>query len=324
MFGWADPLRADILDGVVRHPLAFVRRCAHWGGWVQPVLLTRRCARWNGWQRPPARLGVTSAATVAVLGVVGVVGGYLVPALAAQHPLAQRPVADNRQAPQPGVPGGEPGAVPGGNPAGQPTGKPAPSASASTAPATGPATLTGWAASLARVGISQTALQAYGYAEMVTTRATPGCHLTWTTLAGIGKIESNHGTHANSQLTPAGEAVPPIYGPALDGTNDNKMITDTDGGALDADKVYDRAVGPMQFLPGTWSRWGTDADGDGRADPQDINDAALSAARYLCADAHDLGTGTGWWQAIHSYNNLDKYASDVFAAADAYGIASRG
>ncbi|MGA8116675.1 MAG: lytic murein transglycosylase, partial [Actinocatenispora sp.] len=208
--------------------------------------------------------------------------------------------------------------------AAQPSGSPSPGASSSPPAGTGPTTLATWAASLQRLGISSVALQAYGYAELTTTQVTPTCHLTWTTLAGIGKIESNHGTHGTSQLAPDGVAEPPIYGPALDGSNDNKLIADSDGGKLDDDTTYDRAVGPMQFLPGTWARWGTDADGNGDADPQDINDAALSAARYLCANGHDLGTGAGWWQAIHSYNNLDKYASDVFAAADAYGVASRG
>jgi len=37
-------------------------------------------------------------------------------------------------------------------------------------------------------------------------------------------------------------------------------ITATDGGLMDRDTAYDRAVGPMQFLPGTWRAVGTDAD----------------------------------------------------------------
>lgn len=259
-------------------------------------------------------------AALAVLGAVGTVGGYVVPALAAQGGGAKPKTATGR-APTPGP---SVGGVPGGGPVNPPSSSASASATPGTAPTSGPGTLTAWAAGLTRLGISATALQAYGYAQVVTQQSTPGCNLSWTTLAGIGKIESNHGTHGTSTLDAAGEATPPIYGPALDGTNDNKTIRDTDGGRLDQDTTYDRAVGPMQFLPGTWLRWGTDADGDNKADPQDINDAALSAARYLCADGHDLATGAGWWQAIHSYNNLDKYASDVYAAADAYGYASKG
>lgn len=61
---------------------------------------------------------------------------------------------------------------------------------------------------------------------------------------------------------------------------------DTDRGSLDRDPTYDRAVGPMQFIPGTWRRVGVDANGDGVKDPQDIGDAATAAAVYPV-----LGTG---------------------------------
>jgi hypothetical protein len=293
------PEGPDILDVVVRLAL--------------PSL---HILRWSGWRRPAVRLGLTGLAAVAVIGAVGTVGGYVVPTLTA-HDGAAKKVAGPATSTSPAPAGG----LPGGGPLGQPSGTPSPSGSA--APSTGPATVSSWAHNLTRLGISQVALQAYGYAQVVTAQATPGCHLSWTTLAGIGKIESNHGTHGSSQLNADGKAIPPIYGPPLDGARGDKLIKDTDKGVLDNDKVYDRAVGPMQFLPGTWTKWGTDADDDGVADPQDINDAALSAARYLCANNHDLSTGAGWWQAIHSYNDLDKYASDVYAAADAYGVASQ-
>lgn len=256
----------------------------------------------------------------AILVAVGAVGGYLVPSLASQ---AQPQAAPKSPSPTPpsdgGVPGGAPVSV-----APTPTTSPTPGASAT--PGTGgPASLHTWALAMQqRLGIPVVAMQAYGYAELVTAKTTPGCHLHWPTLAGIGKIESNHGSHGSSELLSNGEAIPPIYGPALNGTGDNKLIRDTDAGQLDGDTVYDRAVGPMQFLPQTWQRWGTDADGDGTADPQNVNDAALSAARYLCADNHDLATGAGWWTAIHSYNDLDKYATDVYQAANAYGLASGG
>jgi membrane-bound lytic murein transglycosylase B len=281
-----------------------------------------RFARWSGWRRPAARLSLTSVAAVALLLTVGVVGGYLVPALAARG-VGARPAANKQQALPTGVPGsGLPGA---GTPRpAAPTESASPGVGATPQATSGPTALAAWAAPLDKLGIPRVALEAYGYAELTTAQTTPSCHLSWTTLAGIGKIESNHGTHGGSTLLSDGMVTPPIYGPPLDGSNDNKLIRDTDQGQLDSDKMYDRAVGPMQFLPSTWKHWGTDADGDGHADPQDINDAALSAARYLCADGHNLSTGAGWWQAIHSYNDLDKYASDVFAAADAYGLASRG
>jgi membrane-bound lytic murein transglycosylase B len=81
-------------------------------------------------------------------------------------------------------------------------------------------------------------------------------------------------------------------------------------------------MGAMQFIPSTWKKWGTDADADGRADPYDLDDAALSAAYYLCANGRDLGTGEGWWQAVLSYNNLEQYADDVYQRANRYGVDS--
>jgi membrane-bound lytic murein transglycosylase B len=184
--------------------------------------------------------------------------------------------------------------------------------------------LAAWAARMAlATGIPARALQAYAMADVRMAFEHPGCHLSWSTLAGIGLIESNHGRHGGASLTQDGRAIPPIIGPPLDGSNGNKAIRDTDGGALDGDRVWDRAVGPMQFIPSTWARWGVRASGDGaRPDPQNIDDAALTAALYLCAGGRDLSSGTGWWQAVLSYNNTDEYAQLVYAAAQRYGQAS--
>jgi len=78
---------------------------------------------------------------------------------------------------------------------------------------------------------------------------------------------------------------------------------DTDGGMLDGDTTWDRAVGPFQFIPSTWARWKADGNADGVADPQNIEDAALAAGRYLCAGGTNLADGTGWWRTILSYDN---------------------
>lgn len=99
-------------------------------------------------------------------------------------------------------------------------------------------------------------------------------------------------------------------------------IRDTDGGALDGDRVYDRAVGPMQFIPTTWQRWGVDADGDGVANPDDLDDAALAAAGYLCASGGDLTTATGWQSAVLTYNRSDSYVREVLSRADGYATAA--
>ncbi|MBF6235369.1 murein transglycosylase, partial [Nocardia farcinica] len=97
-------------------------------------------------------------------------------------------------------------------------------------------------------------LEAYGYAAAVMVRARPDCGIAWTTLAGIGSVESKHGTYRGSEVSETGRVDPPIIGIALDGSPGVARIPDTDNGALDGDPVHDRAVGPLQFIPETWKR----------------------------------------------------------------------
>lgn len=185
--------------------------------------------------------------------------------------------------------------------------------------------MAGWAGRLANtVGIPRRALQAYGVADLVLRAELPGCRVNWATLAGIGRIESDHGRFGGAELGVDGRPSTPIIGVALDGSPGLATITDTDAGRLDGDADHDRAVGPMQFIPGTWSRWGADGDGDGRADPQDIDDAAVAAGRYLCAGGRDLGTAGGWWEGVLSYNRSVVYGQKVFGVADAYARRSTG
>jgi membrane-bound lytic murein transglycosylase B len=101
-----------------------------------------------------------------------------------------------------------------------------------------------------------------------------------------------------------------------------QAIGDTDGGALDGDPVWDRAVGPFQFIPSTWAKWRADGNGDRVADPQSIDDAAVAAGRYLCAGGRNLSDGASWWRAILSYNNSDAYVQSVFNGADGYARAA--
>jgi membrane-bound lytic murein transglycosylase B len=184
--------------------------------------------------------------------------------------------------------------------------------------------LAAWAGKLTGpLSIPVPALEAYGYAQLAVDRSTPNCHLRWTTLAGIGKAESDHGSAGAATLLPDGRALPPIIGPALDGTHGTTVVRDTDQGRYDGDKVYDRAIGPMQFLPSTWARYGTDADGDGTADPNDVDDAALTAGRYLCGAGRDLSQAGDWWSAVLTYNAVSDYALRVFDAANNYGQLSR-
>jgi hypothetical protein len=109
-------------------------------------------------------------------------------------------------------------------------------------------------------------------------RYCPG--LSWTVLAAIGQIESGDG--ANEGPSSAG------------------------------------ALGPMQFLPSTWARWGIDAFGfTGPPNVMNPYDAVPSAARLLCADGAAAG-GKSLSQAIFDYNHADWYVSEVLALAGEY------
>jgi hypothetical protein len=181
-------------------------------------------------------------------------------------------------------------------------------------PQAGPQTLTTWAQSVATAtGVPARALTAYGNAELV---------LSWATLAGIGRIESNHGQYGGAVLGEDGRPSKPIIGVPLDGSAGVRAITDTDHGTYDGDTTSDRAVGPMQFIPSTWRKWASDGNGDHGGDPQQIDDAALAAARYLCAANRDMGTAAGWWAGVFSYNNSVPYGQKVFGLADSYAKAA--
>jgi murein DD-endopeptidase MepM/ murein hydrolase activator NlpD len=102
----------------------------------------------------------------------------------------------------------------------------------------------------------------------------------WNVLAAINKIESNFGRN---------------MGPSSAG-----------------------AIGWMQFMPSTWMRWGTDADGNGVADPWNPVDAVYSAARYLAAS----GGATDIRRAVFSYNHADWYVNEVLQLAQLYGTST--
>ncbi|WP_326650606.1 lytic transglycosylase domain-containing protein [Streptomyces sp. NBC_01750] len=157
-------------------------------------------------------------------------------------------------------------------------------------------------------GIPVTVLHAYQKAQAALAESKPGCDLTWQLLAAIGKVES--GQARGGRVDANGTTLSPILGPVLNG-NGFAKITDTDGGAYDGDTVHDRAVGPMQFIPSTWESWGSDGNGDGKKDPNNIYDAALAAGRYLCAGDRDLSGTPQLHAAILSYNHSQAYLNTV-------------
>ncbi|MEV8098887.1 lytic murein transglycosylase [Kitasatospora sp. NPDC085879] len=157
-------------------------------------------------------------------------------------------------------------------------------------------------------GLPATVFAAYRNAAAAVAVSDPGCHLPWELLAAIGRVESGHAD--GGRVRSDGTTATPILGPALDG-NGFAAIADTDGGAVDGDGRWDRAVGPMQFIPSTWAQWGADGNGDGRRDANNVHDAALAAGRYLCAGSRDLAEPAQLDAAILGYNHSAEYLRTV-------------
>ena len=93
------------------------------------------------------------------------------------------------------------------------------------------------------------------------------------------------------------------------------IVVDTDDGLLDGNESWDRAVGPMQFLPETWNRWATDGNGDGVADPHNLYDASAAASRFLCALSESRPSPSRF---ILGYNASTSYVRNVLAAAEQF------
>ena len=172
-----------------------------------------------------------------------------------------------------------------------------------------------------RSGIPAPAVRAYADAQL---REPPGCAVGWTTLAGIGWVESHHGTLGGRTLGADGRPSRRILGPALDGRRFAAIRATPRSAVCHGDPRWDHAVGPLQFIPSTWAQWGVDGDDDGTADPNDLDDAAATAVRYLCAGGRDLRSGAGWADAVLSYNHDQAYVDAVHAAATAYAARTAG
>ena len=217
-------------------------------------------------------------------------------------------------------------------------------------------------------GLSVVTVDAY-----VRGAARASCAVDWALLAGIGRIESNHGRIGGASVSRNGQVSTTILGPLLDGGatefedeiarqvgedltpvvtetiriaqkaqqvvqavfdqlpwglpgdvvvveagagapgNGFAVVVDTDGGRLDGNERWDRAIGPMQFIPETWSKWATDGNGDGVSDPHNLYDATATAARFLCDLSGSLGPSPSAF--LLGYNFSGPYVRDVVATA---------
>ncbi|UGT57533.1 lytic transglycosylase domain-containing protein [Nocardia asteroides] len=166
------------------------------------------------------------------------------------------------------------------------------------------------------LGIPGIAVAAYQNAEEQLAVENPHCGMSWSLLAGIGRVES---THAYGKADADGNPIKAVYGPVLDGSlYGNNVIYDSDGGELDGLGGYDRAIGPMQFLPETWHRYAADGNADGISDPQNLFDAALTAGRYLCDGGLNMRDLSQQSKAILRYNNSMAYVANVMAWSGSY------
>ncbi|AXB48663.1 C40 family peptidase [Amycolatopsis albispora] len=168
-----------------------------------------------------------------------------------------------------------------------------------------------WAAKYSTwLEIPQRSMLAYAKATITMSQEQPGCHVSWVTLAGIGKNASDHG-RAGGVIGEDGRPAQPIGTVELLDFN-GTVVSERD------------ANGPMQLTPAIWDRWARSASGAGAPDPQNIDDAALTAARALCADGgRDLSDGPTWWNAVGSLQDAPLFLHRVLATANVYGTVAK-
>jgi membrane-bound lytic murein transglycosylase B len=162
------------------------------------------------------------------------------------------------------------------------------------------------------------ALDAYHRAAVTIAEVRPACGVRWWAIAGISKVEGRHGTYGGARLDQRGDTSRRIIGIQLNGTNETAVIADSDGGALDGDPQFDRAVGPMQFIPQTWNRFRADGNDDGVESPFNLYDATLAAAGYLCTASSGLEGDAGLRRAYLAYNRSEAYVESVLGHARGY------
>ncbi|WP_199433512.1 C40 family peptidase [Qaidamihabitans albus] len=153
--------------------------------------------------------------------------------------------------------------------------------------------------------IPRRAMHGYAAATVQLAEERPGCHLSWVTVAGVGKTATDHGRTGGGKVTGDGTVSAPI------GTVE---LRDFAGDVISVPG----AAGPMQLSPAVWQRWRASAP-DGEPNVQDIDDAALAAGRALCADGRDLADGDDWLAGVSALHEAPLFLHRVLATANVYG-----
>ncbi|GAB2768005.1 C40 family peptidase [Amycolatopsis magusensis] len=192
-----------------------------------------------------------------------------------------------------------------------PPSTPQPQPGAAALPASPGKALDDWAAKYSTwLEIPQRSMLAYAKATITMSQEQPECHVSWVTLAGIGKNATDHGRAGGGVINEDGRPAQPI------GTVELLDFNGTVVSELDAN-------GPMQLTPAVWDKWARSAGGAGAPDPQNLDDAALTAARALCADGRDLSDGPTWWNAVSSLQDAPLFLHRVLATANVYGTVAK-
>lgn len=150
------------------------------------------------------------------------------------------------------------------------------------------------------LGIPERVLAAYRNAETQTPVLAAGCEVSWTVTAGIWKITANHTNLAGHTLSSDGRVTPPLTHPPSDDSTEERL-------------------GPGGIPASVWSEIGVDGGKDGRVDPQQVDDAALTAAIYLChLTPGGVLDDAGLSVALAGYNPQPGWAERVMAWINYY------
>ena len=164
--------------------------------------------------------------------------------------------------------------------------------------------------------IPETALRAYAYAAWAVAKQ-KNCNLGWPTLAALGESLSNHGRANDSQLGDDGTTTVPLRGLNLFDPAHPQEVADTDAGLFDGDPTKDIPIGPLQIMPSRWEQFNAAVEPDAKPNPDNINDASLTLAGFLCS-VGDPSTPDGWANGVQQINANPEFVKHVHAIAKKY------